>query len=107
MVGDIVLAPFPYSDLSLGKVRPVLLIADVRYPHQADWVVCEITSQSDDRVRQIALAAGDLAVGHLDRTSWVRPDRLETLTERVFGRPIGRLTDAKTAEIRAAVRSLF
>ena len=44
MVGEIVWAPFPFTDLSQSKVRPVLVIADVRETAESDWIVCEITS---------------------------------------------------------------
>ncbi|MDE2785879.1 MAG: hypothetical protein OXL37_04380 [Chloroflexota bacterium] len=39
--------------------------------------------------------------------SKVRPDRLATFAESRFGNTVARLTDAKTAEILAAVRALF
>ena len=45
--------------------------------------------------------------GRLRFRSWVRPDRLYTVNERVFRRTIGRLSAAKHAEVSAAVRSLF
>lgn len=107
MVGNIVIVRFPYTDLSNARLRPGLLIADVRHDDQLDWVVCRITTQSLPGGRQIALAPDDLAVGQLDRPSWVRPDRIMTMNESIFGNTIARLTDAKLAEITAAVRSLF
>ena len=45
--------------------------------------------------------------GELRRNSWVRVNRLYTLNERLSNRVIGQLTDAKIAEVTAAVRSLF
>ena len=45
--------------------------------------------------------------GRLRFRSWVRPDRLYTVNERVFRRTIGRLSAAKHAEITITVRSLF
>ena len=45
--------------------------------------------------------------GRLRRRSWVRPDRLYTVNERVFRHTVGRLSAAKHAEIIGAVRSLF
>ena len=107
MVGNIVIVRFPYTDLSNAGMRPGLLVADVRYGNQLDWVVCRITTQSLPGSGQIALAPDDLADGQLDRSSWVRPDRIMTMNERIFGNTVARLTDAKLAEILAAVRSLF
>ena len=107
MVGDIVFAPFPFTNLQGAKNRPVLVVADVRYPSQLDWIVCEITSQPQTPGNPILLAAADLQRSRLLQRSWVRPDRMATLNESVFGRTIARLTDAKLAEILAAVRALF
>ena len=107
MVGNIVIVRFPYTDLSGERLRPGLLVADVRHDNQPDWVVCRITTQSLSDGGQIALASDDLATGRLDRASWVRPDRIMTMNESIFGNTVGRLTDAKLAEVLSAVRSLF
>ena len=104
MVGDIVLTPFPYTDLSQATIRPGLILASL---DMNDWVLCQITSSSQARARDIAIASGDMQSGRLTAGSHVRPERLITLNESVFQRTIGRLTDAKLAEILAAVRSLF
>ena len=108
MVGDIVWAPFPFSDLSQAKLRPVLIVADVRDGRERDWIVCEITSGRASHAREIPITSGDMKSGRLRRrNSRVRPDRLTTLDEGIFQRTIGRLTDTKLAEITAAVRNLF
>ena len=107
MVGNIVIVRFPYTDLRIAGVRPGLLVSDVRYGNQIDWVVCRITTQSLRGSRQIPLAPDDLAAGRLDRPSWVRPDRIMTMNESIFGNTFARLTDGKLAEILSAVRNLF
>ena len=104
MVGDVVLAPLPFTDLSEIKVRPAVVVADVG---TQDWVLCQITSKSPAHVRHIQIGPDDMQRGRLRRQSWVRPDRIYTVNERVFRRTIGRLSPAKHAEIAAAVRSLF
>ena len=44
MVGNIVIVRFPYTDMRQGKIRPGLLVADVNYSNQLDWIVCQITT---------------------------------------------------------------
>ena len=44
MVGDVVLAPVPYTDLTGTKTRPVLVLADVG---MGDWVVCAASAEAD------------------------------------------------------------
>ena len=104
MVGDIVLAQLPQTDLTIGKVRPALVVADVG---NRDWVLCRITTSPITYVAEITIAPVELARGRLRPGSKVRPDRLNTVNEGVLGNTIGRLTEAKLAEILAAVRSLF
>jgi mRNA interferase MazF len=44
MQGQIALVRFPQADLLAGKLRPVLLLAEVPGAH-GDWLVCMISSQ--------------------------------------------------------------
>jgi mRNA interferase MazF len=107
MVGDIILALFPFTNLQGSKNRPVVVVANVSYPGEPDWMVCEITTQPHTHGNQITLSSTDLATGHLLRQSWVRPDRSMTLNESLFGRTVAQLTGTKLAELLAAVRTLF
>ena len=107
MTGDIVWAPFPFTNLTAAKTRPALVVADVRDGSEHDWLLCEITTGRVHHAREITIARNDMLAGRLRANSRVRPDRMATLNESVFGNYIGRLTDAKLAEILAAVRALF
>ena len=104
MVGDVVLAPLPYTDLSDAKIRPCLVLADVG---MGDWVVCEITSVPQTRLGDIELRRSDMRHGELRFDSQVRPGRLHTLNDAVFGQTVGGVSSAKRAEVMAAVRGLF
>ena len=71
--GSIVLVPFPYTDLSSFKQRPVLLIKNE--DAYGDFVCLAITSQA--RVSNaLAVEPSDLATGKLNFKSWVRTDKL-------------------------------
>ena len=103
-VGDIVIAPFPYTDFTAFVYRPVLVVARAS---ARDWVVCQITSRRQASPRNIAITQDDLQAGVLERNSWVRPSQLHTIEENLLSPAVGQLTEAKQAEITAAVRSLF
>ncbi len=79
----------------------------VHAPDQLDWMVRRVTTQPLLKCRQIALSPPDLAAGRLNARIWVRPDRMMTMNEWIFGNAVARLTDAKTAEVLAAIRSFF
>ena len=107
MVGDIVLAPFPFADRSDNKLRPVAVLADVYESGERDWIVCEITSSNMTRSAAIDLGPEDLASGRVARRSVIRPNRLSTINEARFGRVVAHLTQTKLDEVLAAVRALF
>ena len=104
VVGDIVMTRFPYTDLSQATMRPALVLASAG---MNDWILCQITSSSQARAQDIALFPSDMQSGRLVAGSHVRPERLATLNASVFERTVGRVTDAKQAEVREVVRSLF
>ena len=105
MVGDVVESPFPFTDLTSNKSRPILILSDVG---MGDWIVCEMTSkQYHNRPRTISINGGDYSSGGLRKTSVVRYDRIHTLNQSIFGKTHGHLTNAKMATIRTAVQSLF
>ena len=107
MVGDVVLALFPFTNLQDAKIRPVLVIADVSYPNEQDWMVCEVTSQPRADVLQLPIAGNDLDSGRLLRSSWIRPDRVMTLNDVVFRRTIARLSDVRLGEVLAEIRAII
>ncbi len=43
VIGEVVVLPFPQSDLRDGKRRPALVVADLKGD---DLILCQITSQS-------------------------------------------------------------
>jgi mRNA interferase MazF len=88
-VGDVVLVPFPFSDLSQSKVRPAVVLADVG---RSDWLLCQITSNPYGDPNAILLATSDLSSGNLLRTSFARPGKLFTANSALIIRTIGHLT---------------
>ena len=77
-------------------------------PDRLDWVVCRVTTRPLLNSRKIALAPPDLAAGRLNERGWVGgPDRMMAMNERILGNTVARLTDAKTAEVLAAIRSFL
>jgi mRNA interferase MazF len=95
-VGAIALVPFPYSDLSVSKRRPVLLLTDVN--ERGDFIAVALTSkpQTDGT---LALPAGPLARGGaLASASWIRTDKLITLRKTVVVKVLGRVGSETRAE---------
>jgi mRNA interferase MazF len=102
--GQIVILPFPFSDLSESKFRPALLLADAG---NGDWIACQITSNPYSDSRAIRLGHEDFETGGLQRVSYARPGKLFTANEALFSGIAGLLTEGVLNQVRAAVAGLI
>lgn len=102
--GTVVLVRFPFSDLSGSKLRPAIVMVQAG---KGDIVLCQITSQPYTDPSAIQLNDGDLKVGTLNRTSYVRPGKLFTANEIIIARTIGEIGQQKLIKILDTVIALF
>lgn len=102
--GQVVLLPFPFSDLSQSKLRPVLLLADAG---RGDWIACQITSNPYADDRAITLANEAFADGGLQRVSFARPGKLFTASESLITLRAGTLEWSVLGMVREAVVKLI
>ena len=97
---QVILLPFPFSDLSASKLRPALLLAAAG---KGDWLLCQITSNPYADPRAVTLAEVDFADGGLQRVSHARASELFTAHESLFQRAVGQLTAERHAQVVEAV----
>jgi mRNA interferase MazF len=90
--GDVVVVPFPFSDLSISKRRPALVLADLAGD---DLILCQITSQSVCDTYSIELLNTDFKTGGLNKTSNIRPNRLFTADCHIILYKTGSLKNEK------------
>jgi mRNA interferase MazF len=81
--GDVVVVPFPFSDLSGSKKRPALVLADL--PGN-DILLCQITSQQTGDNFAVPLNQEDFANGSLPLNSFIRPTRIFTADKNIIFR---------------------
>lgn len=80
--GEVVVIPFPFSDLTGSKRRPALVLADL--PGD-DIVLCQITSQNSPNAPfVIPLATSGFASGSLPVASNIRPNRIFTADKNLI-----------------------
>ncbi|MDO9452792.1 MAG: type II toxin-antitoxin system PemK/MazF family toxin [Stagnimonas sp.] len=97
---DVVLLPFPFTDLSAAKLRPVLVL---RGPDsRGDFLAAQITSQAGHALA-VALAPADYALHPLPKTSYARPDKLFTLHTSQVVRRDSQLSEAAFQRVHRAV----
>jgi mRNA interferase MazF len=102
--GDVVLVPFPFSDLSQSKVRPAVCLADAG---RGDWVLCQITSNTYGDPAAEALNASDFASGGLLVLSFARPGKLFTANAGLIVRKVGALTPPAFLRVLSAVIAIL
>ena len=86
--GDIVVLPFPFSDLSASKKRPAMVLADLK---GQDIILCQVTSQFVKDDYAIGLNNSDFIEGSLNKASNIRPNRLFTGEKSIILRKIGKV----------------
>ena len=94
--GDVVVLPFPFSDLSEAKRRPAMVLAEA---DATAVILCQITSQTVRDSDAIGVETADFQSGSLRKPSNVRPNRVFTADSRIVLYRAGRLDDAKTTQV--------
>ncbi len=101
--GQIVLTPFPYTDLSGAKLRPVLMLrkASVQFD---DWLVCMVSSQlqqidaSLDEI--LSPSDADFTATGLKVASVLRLSRLAVLDGSLLMGSLGSISYERLQRIR-------
>ncbi len=104
VIGDVVIVPFPFSDLSQTKRRPAAVIAQAEH---GDVILCQITSRPWSSSTAIRIDEADIVGGGLQRVSYARVDKLFTASPSIALRSVGRLKESILSEVRATARELF
>ena len=102
--GQVVVLPFPFSDLSQSKFRPALLLAKAG---RDDWIACQITSNPYTDALAISLTDADFVEGGLRRVSFVRPGKLFTANQSLFASAAGLVRPGSLSVARNAVSALI
>ena len=98
--GDVVVLPFPFSDLTQAKRRPAIIIAELEGD---DRILCQITSQHSGDAYSIQINDIDFDEGSLRKVSNVRPNRIFTADSRIILYRAGHLKADKVQNIIESV----
>lgn len=102
--GDVIVLPFPFTDLSSAKKRPAVILADIK---GSDYIMLQITSKNVRDSYAIPLSDNDFQSGSLKQNSNIRPNKIFTLSNNLVLYKIGRLTNAKINECVQKVCSII
>ena len=102
--GDIVIIPFPFTNLSGSKKRPAFVAADLSGD---DIIVCQITSKSKFDPLALPLGANDFVSGSLPVDSFIRPNKIFTADKNMILSVAGHLSEDKTLGVLNAIITLI
>jgi mRNA interferase MazF len=88
---DIVLIPFPYSDLSMSKKRPALIISNEKINKMQDRICCLVTTKSHKNDLQIT--KDSVEEGALPFKSFIKPHRIFTINDSIIIKKLCRIND--------------
>jgi mRNA interferase MazF len=88
--GDLVGIPFPYSDLKTEKRRPVLVMTC--HDRHGDFIGAPVTFVPTPEFA-VAIDKASMSTGDLPRKSWIRCDKLFTLSGSIIVRHYGSLNN--------------
>ncbi len=104
--GQIVLVPFPFTDLSGNKLRPVLMLrrASNRFD---DWLVCMVSSQLHQAEQGfddiLTNTDGDFSATVLKTASVLRLSRLAVVDGRIIVGSLGNISSGRLMSIRQKI----
>ena len=102
--GDVVIVPFPFSDLTQTKRRPALIVANLSGD---DLILCQITSQNVRDSYSVAITNTDFNNGGLNKNSNVRPNRIFTADRKIIIYKVGQLKSKKLAEVTRKIINIL
>lgn len=104
--GDIVLIPFPFSNLSNSKPRPAIIISNSRVNKTQDIILAQITSniQNDE----FSFPINDKIVTNpLRENCEIRCHKLFTASKEIVLRKISSLKDSNYDKVKLVIDTLI
>ncbi|MCX6271945.1 MAG: type II toxin-antitoxin system PemK/MazF family toxin [Bacteroidetes bacterium] len=102
--GDVVIIPFPFSDLTNYKRRPALVLADLEGD---DIILCQITSSGKYDQFSISLVDTDFESGGLPVNSNIRPNRIFTADKSLIINVVGKVLASKHQVVLEVLYSIL
>ncbi|MBI5324979.1 MAG: type II toxin-antitoxin system PemK/MazF family toxin [Ignavibacteriae bacterium] len=103
---DIVLVPFPFTDLSLSKKRPGLIISPKEYNKSNDIIIAFITSNLNTDYK-----IGDYLIKDWEKASLPKPSlirmKFATISNFIINKKLGRLSDNDINSFKKELQLFF
>ncbi len=103
--GDIVLFPFPYTDLSHRKLRPCLVISNEM---REDILLCQITSKKIRKDKySVEIKHSNTIDGSLQIDSYIRTNMIFTANKAQIHKKLCKIKDEQYIEVVNIINNLI
>lgn len=107
---DILLVPFPFTDLSSTKQRPVLVVSNNKINHNRetpDFVGLAITSKIRKGLYNIQISDKDLDIGSLFTNSEIHCDKIATLEKELVIKKLCKIKTQVYSRVKTKLKDVF
>lgn len=105
---EIVLLPYPFTNLESAKVRPAIVISNNSFNKKsADCIMVPLTTVIKDEPYSILINQKDLYSGKLLRPSRVRVDKIFAVEKKLAMMKIGSIKSILFEKIKSEINNIF
>ncbi len=107
--GEIALVPFPFSDLSRQKVRPVLILSNNKYNQfSSDILVCGLTTNLKPTSYSVLVTPDDVeGKDKLRHKSKIKVDAIVSLDQKLLIKSIAKLKSSLFKKVINEINKLI
>ena len=105
---EIILLPYPFSDLGGKKVRPALVVSNNAFNKKSsDCIMVPLTSVIKDEPYSVVINQEDLSSGKLIKTSRIRADKIFSVEKSLVRKKIGIIKDNAFEKVKSEIFRIF
>lgn len=105
---EIVLLPFPFSDLEGTRVRPALVVSNNELNKKSeDCIMVPLTTVIKDEPYSVVINQEDLSSGKLLKSSRIRTDKIFSVKKDLVTMKIGVVNDNVLDKVKKEIQKMF
>jgi len=105
---EVVLLPYPFSNLEGIKVRPALIVSNNQFNKKSDdCIMAPLTTIIKNEPYSIIIDSENLSSGKLIKQSRIRTDKIFSVKKSLIRMKIGVLDDNSFDKVKAEIFSMF
>ncbi len=105
---EIVLLPYPFSDLKSSKVRPALIVSNNRLNEKSDdCIMMPLTTIIKNEPYFVIINQENLSSGKLVKQSRIRVDKIFSVNKNLISMKIAAIKDDLFDKVKSEIKKMF